>query len=204
MNKRFVTISALATALAAVVLLPAGAARAQEVAAAAEIAQGAEPSGDIGTDLLTRPPRGSLAAQLRLKLSLQMSSGGGSLVASLDHNRHEWQMLSPEQRERFRGMAVAFLDKDPKEQERLLQRYSDFLALNKTKREQYKARARWVRAVVATFTIEQRKQLEAMSSVERARAIIARRNELVRQGKLRIDPPTTRPAVSIPSPQPAE
>lgn len=180
--------------LAAAISLPAAVARAQESAAAAEIAQGAE-GGDIGTDLLKRPPRGSLAAQLRLKLSLQMS-GGTSLAASLDHNRQEWEMLTPEQRERFRGIAVAFLDKDPKEQEKLLRSYSAFLSLNKQKREAYRIRAEWVRVVVASFTPEQRKQLASMSSMDRAKALIARREELRSQGKL---PPTTQP-----TPPPAE
>jgi len=177
--------------LAAAVSLPASAARAQEYAAAAEIAQGAE-SGDIGTDVLTRPPRGSLAAQLRLKLSLQMS-GGTSLAASMDHNRQEWQMLTPEQRERFRGIAVAFLEKNPNEQAKLLRSYSAFLSLNKQKRQAYRARAEWVRVVVASFTPEQRRQLAGMSSMDRAKAIIARRDELISQGKL---PPTTQPATA--------
>jgi len=174
--------------IAAAFSLPATLARAQEPAGAAQIAQGAE-SGDIGTDLLKRPPRGSLAAQLRLKLSLQMS-GGTSLVASLDHNRQEWEMLTPEQRERFRGIAVAFLDKNPKEQEKLLRSYSAFLSLNTQKRKAYRIRAEWVRVVVASFTPQQRKQLASMSSMDRAKALIARRDALISQGKL---PPTTQP-----------
>lgn len=176
--------------LAAAISLPATVLQAQEAAGAAEIAR-ADESGDIGTNLLTRPPRGSLAAQLRLKFSLQMS-GGTSLAASMDHNRQEWQMLTPEQRERFRGIAVAFLDKDPKEQEKLLQSYSTFLSLDKQKRQAYRARAEWVRIVVASFTPEQRKQLARMSSMDRAKALIARREELKSQGKL--PAPTTRPA----------
>ncbi len=188
--------------LVAAVLLPttavlaqetaAATALAQEATAAVEVAKGDDSGDDIGTGLLTRPPRGSLAAQLRLKLSLQMS-GGTSLAASLDHNRHEWEMLSPEQRERFRGMAVAFLDKDPKEQEKLLRDYSRLLSLNREKREAYRARAKWVRVVVASFTPEQRKQLAGMSSTDRAKALIARRDELKSQGKLH---PTTRSATA--------
>lgn len=197
MDTRYLTTSVFAVALLAAALLPAGIASAQEAAAAAEVAYGADEGGGIGTDVLTRPPRGSLAAQLRLKLRLQMSSGGMSLTSSLDHNRAEWNLLSPEQRERFRGMAVAFLDKDPKEQEQLLKRYNEFMALDQQKRAAYKARAKWVRAVVATFTIQQRKQLEAMSSKDRARAIIARRDKLVREGKLVLEDPTTRPAGGV-------
>ncbi len=184
----------MALVFAAAVSLSAGIARAQEAAGAAEVAQGADNVDDIGTGVLTRPPRGSLAAQLRLKLSLQMSSGT-SLAAAMDHNRQDWEMLSPEQRERFRGMAVAFLDKDPKEQEKLLMSYSAFLSLDKQKREEYRVRADWVRAVVATFTPQERKRLASMSSVDRAKALIARRDELVSQGKLKlITQPTTAPA----------
>lgn len=190
-------LTSMALGLAAAILLPAGIARAQEAAAAAEVAQGAESTGRIGTDVLTRPPRGSLAAQLRLKLSLQMSAGT-SLAASMNHNRQDWEMLSPEQRERFRGMAVAFLNKDPKEQEKLLRRYSDFLSLDKQKREEYRARADWVRAVVATFTPQERKNLASMSSMDRAKAIIDRRDELVSQGKLQL-PPTTQPTTTAPA-----
>jgi len=189
MSARVWNIFAVAMALvfAAAVSLSAETARAQEAAAAAEIAQGADSAGagDIGTDVLTRPPRGSLAAQLRLKLSLQMSAGT-SLAASMNHNRQDWEMLSPEQRERFRGLAVAFLDKNPKQQQELLLSYSAFLSLDKQKREEYRARADWVRAVVATFTPQERKNLAGMSSMDRARAIIARRDELVSQGKLKL------------------
>jgi len=169
---------AMAMVFAAAVSLPARIAQAQEAAAAAEAAQGADNAGpgDIGTEVLTRPPRGSLAA-------------------SMDHNRQDWEMLSPEQRERFRGMAVAFLDKNPKEQEKLLLSYSAFLSLDKQKREEYRVRADWVRAVVATLTPQERKQLASMSSMDRAKALIARRDELVSQGKLKLTtPPTTAPA----------
>jgi hypothetical protein len=196
MSVRVWNILAMAMVFAAAVWLPAGIARGQEAAAAAEVAQGADNAGagDIGTDVLTRPPRGSLAAQLRLKLSLQMS-GGTSLAASMNHNRLDWEVLSPEQRERFRGMAVAFLNKDPKEQETLLRRYSDFLSLDKQKREEYRVRADWVRAVVASFTPQERKNLASMSSMDRAKALIARRDELVSQGKLKVaTSPTTAPA----------
>jgi hypothetical protein len=189
-------LTTMAAVFAAAVLLPAGIARAQEAAAAAEPAQAADngSAADIGTDVLTRPPRGSLAAQLRLKLSLQMS-GGTSLAASMNHNRLDWQMLSPEQRERFRGMAVAFLDKDPKQQEKLLKRYSEFLSLDKQKRDEYRARAEWVRAVVATFTPQERQKLAGMSSMDRAMALIARRDELASQGKLHVaTQPATQPA----------
>jgi hypothetical protein len=155
---------------------------------------GADSAGGDATGVLTRPPRGSLAAQLQLKLSLEMV-GGGSLAASLDHNRQEWKMLSPDQRERFRRYAVAFLEKSPEEQQKLRKSFWALLSLAKVKREAYGRRDRWVRAVVATFTPEQREELRKMSSAERARALVARRDELVRQGRLKLDDaPTTAPA----------
>jgi len=92
---------------------------------------------------------------------------------------------------------VAFLDKNPKEQEKLLLSYSAFLSLDNQKREEYRIRADWVRAVVASFTPQERKQLAGMSSMDRAKALIARRDELVSQGKLQLQlatQPTTAPA----------
>jgi len=142
--------------------------------------------------VLTGPPKGSLAAQLRLRLRLEMA-GGPSLAASMDHNRQEWELLTPEQREQFRQYAVAFLKKNAAEQEQLIQSYSAFLSLNAQKREAFRRRAQWVKAVVGTFSPAQRQELTRMPSLDRAKALIARRDELVRQGKLVLDEPTTAP-----------
>ncbi len=156
----------------------------------------AERSPKAGDGVLTRPPRGSLAAQLMLKLRLQMA-GGGSLAAALDHNHQEWKTLTPDQREQFRDAVRAYHRKDPKAQQEFLERYGTFLSLEKEKREAYRLRARWVKAVVATFTPEQRDKLRKMSSMARAKALIARRDELVRQGKLKLnDSPASAPARS--------
>jgi len=153
---------------------------------------GADPADDGGASVLTRPPRGSLADQLRLKLSLRLA-GGVSLAASLDHNRQEWRMLSPDQRDEFRRGVLAFLQRDPEDQDKLLKSYNAFLSLDETKREAYRRRAQWVRAVVATFTPAEREELRRMSSMDRARMLVARRNRLVREGKLVLDPPSTAP-----------
>ena len=159
----------------------------------------AQPSGEDETSVLTQPPRGSLAAQLRLKLSLQMA-GGSSLVAIMDHNRQEWKLLSPDEREHFRSSAVAFLEKDPKAQDKVLSDYSTYLSLNQKKREAFRQRAEWVKAVVATFTPEERDELQKMSSADRARVLIERRDELVRQGRLKLPTgePATAPAATMP------
>jgi hypothetical protein len=159
----------------------------------------AQSSIDEEASVLTQPPRGSLAAQLRLKLSLQMAAGS-SLAAAMDHNRQEWRMLSPDQRERFRDSAVAFLEKNPKAQDKVLSDYSTFLSLNQQKREAFRQRAEWVKAVVASLTAEQRDELQKMSSADRARVLIERRDELVRQGRLKLPfgEPATAPAATMP------
>jgi len=160
----------------------------------------AEASGDNASSVLTRPPRGSLAAQLRLKLSLQMA-GGESLAASLDHNREAWRTLLPDQREQFRNAVWSHYRKDPKTQEELLKKYNDFLSLDKRKREAYRRRAKWLKVAVATFTPAEREKLRKMSSIERAKALLARRDELVRQGKLTLgDSPRHVPAKSLDRP----
>jgi len=162
-----------------------------------------DPADDGGASVLTQPPRGSLAAQLRLKLSLQMA-GGTSLAASLDHNRQEWKTLSPDQREEFRREVLTFLKKDPKDQDRLLRNYDNFLSLDRQKREAYRHRAAWVKAVVETFTPAEREQLRKMPSMARARMLMTRRDELVRQGKLNLEEPTTAPSPAPPEAEDAD
>jgi hypothetical protein len=150
-------------------------------------------TGAVDATVLTRAPKGTMAAQLRLRLRLEMA-GGASLAASLDHNRQEWKMLSPDQRERFRQYVVAFHNEELPEQDKLLKSYSAYLLLTKQKREAYRRRAQWVKAVVATFTPQQREQLRKMPSMQRAKTLIRRRDELVGEGKLILDLPTTAPA----------
>jgi len=151
--------------------------------------------GDSETSVLTRPPRGSLAAQLRLKLSLRMA-GGEDLATTIDHNRQEWKALTPEQRERFRDAVLAHYKKNAKAQEELLKKYNAFLSLDKAKREAYRRRAKWLRIVVATFSAAEREKLRTMSATDRAKALIARRDDLVRQGKLTLDDPPKAPKPS--------
>lgn len=153
---------------------------------------------------LNEPPVGSRAGQLRLKFQLQMATDGGTLAASIDHNQQEWKLLSPDQREQFRKQAVAFLEKNPGEQEKLMKHYSDFLALSKDKREEYRRRADWLKVVVASFSEDEKAQLEKMVPSDRAKMLVTRRDELVRVGKLKLDGQATQPAGKQPETQPAE
>ena len=147
------------------------------------------------SELLHRPPSGSIARQLRLKFQL-MRESSGTLAAALSHNREAWERLSPEQRDRFRRRAYAFLQKDPRQQQRLLDDFEKFIKMSADQRVAYRQRAEWLNAVVASLTDSQRQQLLNLPPLERARRLIALRDELVRQGRLKLD-------VSVPKPAPA-
>ncbi len=139
------------------------------------------------TDALRRPPAGSIAAQLRLKQRLLAAQEGTTLAEALRHNRREWESLSPEQRDHYRRVAVAFLEENPKKQRELIEHYDRFIRMSAERKREYRQRERWLQVVVESFTPQQREELRNMSSEERARRLIARRDELVEQGKLTLE-----------------
>jgi hypothetical protein len=142
---------------------------------------------------LRQAPPGSIAAQLSLKFRLLRVSNG-SLAASLNQNQREWDNLSPEQRDKYRKEAYAFLRKSQTEQDKLIEHYSTFIALPAEKQEEYRKRAEWLKVVVNSFSAEERKALEQKPPAERAATLLQRRDDLVKQGKLKLDEPTTQPA----------
>jgi len=154
-----------------------------------------------GPDATRRSPRGSIARQLLLKYRLDRIAEG-TLVSSLNHNRREWKLLSPDQREQYRNEARAFLAKSPQEQKRLVKHFEKVVKLSAEKRIAYRRRAKWLKVVVASFTPQQRRKLGTLSPQERARRILARRDELVREGKLSFGDPKARPAIA-PTTRPA-
>jgi len=149
---------------------------------------------------LRDPPPGSIASQLRLKFRL-MRINNGTLASSLDHNRKEWQDLLPDEREQYRREAVAFLRKSPEERDELLQRFEKLLNMSAERRDAYRRRAKWLQAVIETLTPAQRQELEKLTPTARARRLIEIRDELVRQGKLKLEEPTD--SASAPATQPA-
>ena len=155
-----------------------------------------------GTVPPLKPPKGSLARQLLLKYRLEKIANG-TLTASLDHNRSEWESFSPEMRRRYRDEALAFLKSDPARQKKLLEHYEKFAAMSAEKRREYRLTARWVKAVVATLTPAQRKNLLEMRPDDRAKFLRDRRDELVRAGRLTLEGPTTAPAAAAEGPAPA-
>lgn len=148
-----------------------------------------------------KPPLGSIARQLRLRMEL-MKKASGTLASSLSHNRGEWERISPDQREKFRREAYAFLQQNPQEQDRLLEHYTRFIEMSAQRQAEYQARAQWLSVVAASFTPEQRKALEAMPAEQRAKALLDRKAELIAQGKLAPDAPASAPA-SGPATQPS-
>lgn len=148
-----------------------------------------------------RAPAGSVAAQLRLKSLLQAQQSEGSLMAALNHNAQDWGNLSPDQREEYRKNVVAFLNKSPEEQEKLLQHYEQLVKLSAEAREKYRLRAKWIQAVLNTMTDAEKKQLRELSPEERAKKLLERRDELVKKGVLVLEEPTT---TSAPATSPAK
>ena len=174
-------------------LLLAGAAL--PVAAQSGRPAGADPKDrPAGTAAALRPaPTGvTLAAQKRLAERLNAIKGV-SLAASLSHNRAEWESLSPDQRNRFRQEALAFLNQSPDRQERLLRQYQRLITLSAERQENYRQIAKWLKVVVDSMTPAERKTLLEMAPEQRAKAILARKTELISQGKLPPEP-TSRPA----------
>jgi len=145
------------------------------------------------------PPKGSKARQLLLKIRLR-SLAGETLAESLQHNRLEWLAMSPDQRERYRREALAFLRKDQQQQEELLRRYDMLTKMPPEKRQAYRKRAKWLKVVVASLTPDERRELAGLSPEARARRLLARKAELIRQGKLSSDETT---AASAPTTTPA-
>lgn len=152
-----------------------------------------------------RPPAGSVARQLMLKYRLRKIADG-TLTASLNHNREQWERLSPDQREEYRRDMVAFLDKSPERQKALLKHYENLARLSVEKQAAYQRRTAWLKPVVASFTPDERKALRELSPRERARKLLRRRDELAARGEVALEAPKKTPATTRstePTTQPA-
>jgi len=140
---------------------------------------------------------GDISTQLKLKQKLLAAMGKTKLAESLAHVQSEWESLTPDQRNRFREQALAFLRKNDQQQEELLERYEKLIKLTAERRQQYRQRANWLTAVVEWLEKNDPKRIEqikAMRPLDRARELIALRDALVRENKISLPPATTRPA----------
>lgn len=77
--------------------------------------------------------------------------------------------------------AIVFMKMSPAEQQKLLARYERAAAASAQMRRR---QARWLPAVLDSFTPEQCDQLRRMTPSQQARAFLTRRAELIRAGKL--------------------
>lgn len=98
-----------------------------------------------------------------------------------------WDDLSEAQKQQLRRRALAFLKLTPRQQKQVL---ADYEQLANTAQRQDAWRARWLGAVVESFTPEERSRLKTLAPGERARLFIQRRNELIQNGTLQ--PPAGR------------
>ena len=138
-------------------------------------------------------PMIEVARQLKLKLRLAEVASGDSLAMSI--NRQEWDRLTPDQRDKYRREALAFLGKSPQEQEKVLKHYEQFVRLSDQKREAYLQRAAWLHVVVESFSQQERDELTQLPPDLRAKRLLQRKAELIKQGKLAPDTqPATAPA----------
>ena len=92
-----------------------------------------------------------------------------------------WDDLTDDQKQQLRRRALAFLELTPQQQKQILADYEQ--AVN-TAQVRDAWRARWLGAVVESFTPAERQALRAMQPGQRARLFIQRRNELIQQGQL--------------------
>jgi len=152
-------------------------------------------AGDDGSPL-RKPPSGSMAAQLRLKFLLK-TQAEGPLLAAINHSRQDWENLSPDQRDQYRRNVLAFLNKSPEDQEKLIKHYDELVKLSSDKQDQYRQRAAWLKAVIDRLSPEEKKALLEMTPEDRARVLIQKRDELRKEGVLKDNAtlPATAPAL---------
>ena len=160
---------------------------------AAVLALSAVAFGQDTTNPLGRPPVGSLARQRLLKIRLR-AIAEGRLQVSLSHNRKEWELLAPDQREQYRRSFLAYLRKSPEEQARILKAYEKWIQADAAQQQAFRRRARWLKVVLKSFSPKQRDQLQRMPLKQRLERILQRKASLVRQGKLTVDTPPARSA----------
>ena len=127
--------------------------------------------------------------------------GSDSLLAQLRRNAEAWEKATPEQRQLLRQQAVALRDASPREWQRIMDAWKQFVQMPDQQQEEYRRRAAWLAQVMANITSEQKRQLLQLPTEQRAAELIRLRDELQAAGKIRLDePPATQPT---PPTQPA-
>jgi hypothetical protein len=133
----------------------------------------------------------SIDRQLRLKRKLLMGQDS-SLAAVMRANRQAWERATPEQREVLRQRAYALRQADPRQRDTILDAWGAFSRLDEQQKQQYRQRAVWLRAVVATLTEQERAELLKMPAADRARELLQLKSQMQAEGLLALDSPAER------------
>ncbi len=136
------------------------------------------------TPAAPKPPKGSVARQLLLRYKLQAMQEGQSLAAAIDHSRQAWESLQPDQRDRFRQVARAILEQSPEDQQKLLDHYEKLIRMSHARRQAYRRRAEWLKAVMSHLTDQQKQELLRMTPTDRAKRLMEYRQELEQTGTI--------------------
>ncbi|MFW6133504.1 MAG: DUF3106 domain-containing protein [Planctomycetota bacterium] len=168
---------------------------------AAGLLVGGVAAGEPGDDA-RQPVRypGDIVSQLRLKLKLLRTLDNSSVVEAVSHARQQWEGLTPDQRQRYRDQARAFLRENPERQAELLRHYDKLIRMTPERRAAYRYRAAWLKAVTDWLRAHDPERIEAlrrMTPTQRAEQFVALRDRLVAEGEIELPPPpsaATRPA----------
>ncbi len=117
-------------------------------------------------------------ASLRARIEAEI---GTSLRESIGHEqtaRQRWAELTRQQQDHARQQALAFLKRDPDEQQRLIDSYAQAVAEDPAAQAAWQHRSHWLQEVLESFTPKQRDALRQMSPARRAQTFIQRRKEL--------------------------
>ncbi len=141
-----------------------------------------------GDETLRKPPMGSLARQLLLKHRLD-AVNSGKLAGNISHNREKWETLPPEERGRLLDRVEHFVAQEPDAEEKIIEYHKRLLNMSLERQEAYRQREKWLKVVVASFTPQERENLQKLTPDERAKILLARKAELMKAGKLPSDTP---------------
>lgn len=154
-----------------------------------------------GEETLRKPPMGSLARQLLLKHNLE-AVNSGKLAGNISHNRAEWENLSPEERDKYRNQVLRFIAQSSSEDiEKIIKYHDRLLNMSLERQEAYRQREKWLKVVVASFTPQERENLQKLSPDERAKILLERKAELIKAGKLPPDAPAKTEAAPAARPE---
>ena len=107
-------------------------------------------------------------------------------------NRQEWTNLTPDERDKYRREALAFLSKSPEEQEKILKHWMTW-SVFRPRSDRRTSSGQWLHVVVESFTAQERQDLTQLPPDQRAKRLLDARPNLIKEGKLA---PDTQPVMA--------